>query len=164
MNFPLFAAPQIVPLPARQVIGKRMEMSQAADQTPALWQRFMPHKKNIPGAGNLISTNLYPAGYFNRFDPAARFEKWAATEVAGPAEPPDGLESFIIPAGLYAGILYRGLPQDFFATGRYVYSEWLPQSGYAMDQRPHFFVMGHRYKHNDPSSEEEFWIPVKKLV
>lgn len=162
MNFPTVGEPQITNLPARFIIGKRMEMSLAADQTRVLWQSFMPHKKNIAGAGNLVSMNRYPAGYFNSFDPAARFEKWAAAEADASVPPPAGLESCTIPAGLYAGFLHRGLPQDFYAASQYIYTVWLPGSGYLLDDRPHFFVMDHRYKQNDPSSEEEFWIPVKK--
>ena len=160
MNVPPVAAPEIRNLPERYTIGKRMNMTLAADQTPALWQSFMPQKKNIAGAGNLISMHRYGPGYFTHFNPNALFEKWAAAEAEHSVAPPPGLETFLIPGGLYAGFLYRGLPQDFFATGQYIYTAWLPGSGYALDDRPHFFVMDHRYRHNDPTSEEEFWIPV----
>jgi hypothetical protein len=53
MNIPTVTAPEIKHLPPRFIIGKRMEMSLAADQTALLWQRFMPQKKNIPSAGKL---------------------------------------------------------------------------------------------------------------
>jgi hypothetical protein len=29
---------------------------------------------------------------------------------------------------------------------------------------PHFEVLGDKYKNNDPSSEEEVWIPIKPKV
>lgn len=159
-----FPEPEILTLPARNIVGQRMEMSVAADKTTELWQGFMPQKKKIAGAGTLISMNRYPAGYFDRFDPAVRFEKWAAAETDISEPVPLGLESCIIPGGLYAGFLHQGIPHDFFATGQYIYTIWLPQSGYVLDSRPHFFVMDERYKHNDPASEEMFWIPVKKPV
>ena len=162
MKFPPVAEPEIRNLSERYIIGKRMEMSLAADQTAALWQSFMPERKHIPGAGNLISMNRYAAGYFGHFNPNEVFEKWAAAEADHAVAPPPGLESFMIPEGLYAGFLYCGLPQDFYTTGHYIYTDWLPRSGYVLDERPHFFVMDHRYKHNDPASEEEFWIPLKK--
>jgi AraC family transcriptional regulator len=40
-------------------------------------------------------------------------------------------------------------------------TEWLPNSAYALDDRPHFEALGEQYKNNDPNSEEEIWIPIK---
>ena len=33
---------------------------------------------------------------------------------------------------------------------------------YILDNRPHFEVLGGKYKNNDSNSEEEIWIPVKQ--
>ncbi len=38
----------------------------------------------------------------------------------------------------------------------------LPNSEYELENRPHFEVLGEKYKNNDPNSEEEIWIPIKK--
>jgi AraC family transcriptional regulator len=35
----------------------------------------------------------------------------------------------------------------------------LPGSEYFLDNRPHFEVLGDKYKNNDPTSEEEIWKP-----
>lgn len=32
---------------------------------------------------------------------------------------------------------------------------------YEIDFRPHFEILGEKYKNNDPGSEEEVWIPVR---
>jgi len=45
-----------------------------------------------------------------------------------------------------------------------IYTVWLPASDYVLDNRPHFEVLGDKYKNNDPSSEEEVWIPIKPKV
>jgi AraC family transcriptional regulator len=29
-----------------------------------------------------------------------------------------------------------------------------------LDDRPHFEVLGEKYKNNDPTSEKEIWIPI----
>jgi AraC family transcriptional regulator len=34
-------------------------------------------------------------------------------------------------------------------------------SKYLLDNRPHFETLGEKYKNEDPSSEEEVWIPIK---
>lgn len=46
-------------------------------------------------------------------------------------------------------------PAGYFAT--YIFATWLPSSAYVLDNRPHFEVLGAKYKSNDPGSEEEIW-------
>lgn len=48
-----------------------------------------------------------------------------------------------------------------YSIFQYIFGTWLPASGYYLDNRPHFEILGHKYKNNDPDSEEEIWIPVK---
>ncbi|EPE83362.1 GyrI-like small molecule binding domain protein [Leptospira noguchii str. 1993005606] len=43
----------------------------------------------------------------------------------------------------------------------YIFQEWLPNSGYKL--KPHFELLGSKYKNNDPTSEEEVWIPIVKV-
>jgi AraC family transcriptional regulator len=45
---------------------------------------------------------------------------------------------------------------------QYIFNSWLPGSGYRLDNRPHFAVMGEKYKNDDPNSEEELCVPVKE--
>ncbi|MBK8342237.1 MAG: GyrI-like domain-containing protein [Bacteroidetes bacterium] len=66
----------------------------------------------------------------------------------------------IIPAGKYAVFYYKGLNTDH-SIFNYIFQDWIPQSGYQLDDRPHFDVLDERYKNNDPESEEEIWIPIK---
>ena len=35
---------------------------------------------------------------------------------------------------------------------------------YTLDDRPHFEILGEKYKNQDPDSEEELWIPIKPKV
>lgn len=81
-------------------------------------------------------------------------------EVKSSAPIPPGMDNIILPSGLYAVFEYRGLsndPQIF----QYIFNSWLPSSGYELDHRPHFEVLGEKYQNNNPNSEEEIWIPVK---
>ena len=88
------------------------------------------------------------------------FEKWAAVEVAAFDDVPEGLETFTLGGGRYAVFDYKGASTDsrIFV---YIFTEWLPASGYALDDRPHFEILGDRYRNADPESEEEIWIPIK---
>ncbi len=74
---------------------------------------------------------------------------------------PSGMDSYTL-SGLYAVFPYKGLPQAVDPTLQYIYGVWLPASEYVLDNRAHFAVMGSKYKNNDPDSEEDLWIPLRK--
>ena len=88
------------------------------------------------------------------------FDKWAAVEVSKFDAITEGMESFILNEGLYAVFDYKGLSTDV-QIFIYIFTEWLPNSNYLLDERPYFEILGSKYKNNDPESEEEIWIPVK---
>jgi AraC family transcriptional regulator len=156
------AEPRIEQLSEKKLVGKHLHMSLANNRTVELWQSFMQQRKNI---GQTLSTDLYslqiyePTLDFKEFNLQTEFEKWALIEVADFIEIPEGLKAFTLPAGQYAVFINRGL--DFESTFRRIFYEWLPASGYALDQRPHFELLGAKYKNNSPDSEEEVWIPIK---
>jgi AraC family transcriptional regulator len=148
----------------KRLIGSHRTMSFADNQTFELWHSFMPRLKEIVNRSdsNLFSIEVYNnPEYFLHFNPATTFVKWAAVEVSSHEIVPPGMELLIIPAGAYAVFLHRGPASEGEKTYRYIFETWLPASGYTLDNRPHFAVMGDKYKNNHPESEEEIWIPVK---
>lgn len=155
--------PRLETLEEKRLIGLRTTMSAAGDSTSALWRAFMPRRRELVGVvGNeLYSVEVFPTDYFAAFDPEAEFEKWAAVEVSPDGEPPGGLASLTLPAGLYAVFLHRGPASAGEATYRYIHETWLPASSYVLADRPHFAVMDKRYRGEDPESEEEIWVPVE---
>ena len=156
--------PRIEMLSEKKLIGKRITLSMSANKTYELWHSFMPHRKEIQHTlgADLYSVQVYNPDYFSHFNPDTEFEKWAAIEVSGFESIPEGMESFILPAGLYAVFLHKGPASAGAATFGYIFSTWLPNSEYSADDRPHFEILGAKYKNDDPESEEEIWIPVKK--
>ena len=148
--------------PGKHFVGLKREMSLSQNQTAELWRSFMPLKAQIPALNSdeLYALQVYPPRYFDAFNPALEFEKWALVEAEQGVQV-EGLENFELEAGLYAVFHYQGMSNDprIFQE---IYSVWLPQSGYILDQRPHFEVLGKGYRNLDPLSEEEIWIPVKK--
>lgn len=154
--------PTIVSSIEKKLIGKRMTMSLADNKMPELWKSFGPRRKEISNAvsNDLISLVLYRPGYFENFNPTNTFERWAASEVSDFATIPHDMDSYIVPGGLYAVFNYIGLNTDS-SIFQYIFGTWLPASDYELDNRAHFEVLGERYKNNDPTSEEEIWIPVR---
>jgi AraC family transcriptional regulator len=157
--------PRLETIGEKQMIGKRMQMTFADNKTFELWRSFMQERKNIVNAIGieLYSVEVYGPQFFENFDPKRNFEKWAAVEVASIASIPVGFESLAIPAGHYAIFTYKGPSSETAAFYRYIFNTWLPASGCILDQRPHLACMGKKYRQNDPTSEEDIWIPVKTL-
>lgn len=156
--------PTIQILPEKKLIGKRQTMSFANNTTGDLWKSFMPRRKEILNntGTELYSMQLYPPLFFNNLNPNAPFDKWAAIEVTDFEKIPPGMETFTLEGGLYAVFQYKGAANDAAETFQYILGSWLPASKYLLDTRPHFEILGDKYKKNDADSEEEIWIPIKE--
>lgn len=146
----------------RKLIGTHLTMSLADNKTGELWRSFMPRRNEVLNniSTDLISMQVYKPAHFADFKPTNEFEKWAAVEVSDFSHVPAGMQTFTLPAGLYAVFEYKGSGNDP-RIFQFIFGTWLPGSGYALDHRPHFEVLGATYKNNDPDSEEEIWIPVR---
>jgi AraC family transcriptional regulator len=156
--------PRIESIPARKLVGLTCSMSWVEDQTASLWRTFMPLRKQIahPINDELIALQVYDARYsFDTFNPGSSFDYWAAIAVSEWENIPEELSTFVLPEGLYAVFTYKGIASQAGSFFAYIFTTWLPQSSYKLDHRPHFAIMGAAYKHNDPASEEELWIPIK---
>ena len=152
--------PRLTELEPKTLAGKQVRMSLANNQTGLLWQSFMQQRKQLSAANNLLySLQVYDADYFSAFDPANEFTKWASAEVNDTTPLPEGFEYVHLPGGLYAVFDHKGKGTAIFQR---IFTEWLPQSGYELDDRPHFEILGEKYKNNSDESEEEIWIPVKR--
>jgi AraC family transcriptional regulator len=158
--------PRIETLSEKKLVGKRMKMSLADNKTGELWKRFMVSRKELKNnvGSDLYSVQILPPLYFNNFNPATEFEKWAAAEVTDFDNVPDEMELFTLPGGLYAVFLHKGAADKGPQTFQYIFGTWLPNSEYVSDNRPQFEILGEKYKNGDPDSEEEIWIPIKSKV
>lgn len=157
--------PVIVNMLPKKLIGLHLQMSLQANQTGPLWGQFMRRRHEIKNTTSplLYSIQFYDTNYFMEFSPAKSFEKWAAIEVNESNEIPEGMHTVDLTGGLYAVFDYRGSSTDP-AIFQYIYGTWIPSSEYILDHRPHFEVLGDKYKNNDPNSEEQIWIPIKNKI
>ncbi|MEO1054787.1 MAG: GyrI-like domain-containing protein [Bacteroidota bacterium] len=154
--------PRILTLKEKKLLGMSLKMSLVQNRTGELWSGFMPLRTTISDtvSEDKFSLQEYPVDYFRQFSPNNEFVKWAAVEVSSYDNAPDKLERFILPGGLYAVFDYKGLSSDTSIFQK-IFSQWLPASEYDLDHRPHFEVLGSKYRNNDPDSEEEIWIPIQ---
>jgi AraC family transcriptional regulator len=146
----------------KKFIGNNLTMSFSQNKTHELWQNFTPKLGAIKNRvnNNLYSLAVYPTNYFNSFNPSVAFEKWALTEVSDFNSVPPDMKTLTLPSGMYAVFLYRGMAKDAAPFFQSIFNNWLPESVYQLDNRPHFEIIDDRYKNNDTTSEEEIWIPV----
>ena len=154
--------PEFQIISPKKLVGFQLNMSLIQNRTGELWQQFMRNRHLIQNSmsADLLSMQIHPAGYFSDFNPAKPFTKWAVAEVHDFNLVPEGMETIEIPGGMYACFLYKGSSADT-RIFTYIFQEWLPGSGYELDDRPHFEILGERYKNMDPESEELICIPVK---
>lgn len=135
------------------------------DRTYELWRSFMPVRKEIRNAvsRDLFSVQIYDTVVdFTDYKYDTLFTKWAAVEVPDFDFVPDGMSAHTITGGLYAVFRHNGPASEGRASFEYIFRRWLPASGYEVDQREHFEILGDQYKNNEPDSEEDIWIPVKR--
>jgi len=140
-----------------------MTMSLSDNKTGELWQNLMKRRKEIKNniGTDLYSMQIYDPNYFVSFNLANEFEKWATVEVSDFSSVPDGMDTITLTNGLYAAFLHKGPASTGPKTFQYIFGTWLPNSEYLLDDRPHFEILGTKYKNEAPDSEEEIWIPIK---
>jgi len=128
--------PKIITLTGKKLVGHSIEMSLQNNKNMELFSGFMPKKNQIKNvvSNNVFEVMIYNSSYFKGFSPTNTFTKWAK---------------------------YKGLPQGFGKLMGYIMANWLPQSNYQLDNRPHFNVLGENYKRDNPESEEDVYIPIK---
>ena len=159
--------PEFRILPEKKLVGKRIQTSLAENKTAELWSSFMRRRKVIR---NSLSTDLFSMQVFDPtlnvkdFNADTLFEKWAAVEVADFDLIPADMEPFTLSAGLYAVFLHKGAAAEGAGTFRYIFETWLPGSDYLLDSRPHFEILGEKYKNEHLDSEEDIWIPIKPRI
>ncbi len=156
--------PSIKTLSEKKLIGMPLKMTYAENKTFQLWSRFMPRRKEIENAvsNDFISLQIYDESFdFVNFSFNKEFEKWALIEVSDYNFVPNEMEKLTLKEGLYAVFINIGDISTAEKTFRFIFEEWLPNSEYVLDNRPHFEVLGSKYKKDDPTSEEEIWIPIR---
>jgi AraC family transcriptional regulator len=142
-------------------IGISEEMSLAENNTPALWSRFMQQKKSIPSLIDIpfyYSLQIYPEDYFQTFKPEYIFKKHALIEKKPDMQLPEKWTEFAIPGGLYAIFPHKGPDTRIFQE---IYTSWLPQSVFRLDNRPHFEKLPKNHIPGHPDSEEAIFIPIQ---
>jgi len=154
--------PSIVCIEQKKLIGVSEKMNLIHNKTASLWRGFMLSRHLVPHtiSNDLYSLQVYPSAYFSDFSPSKSFVKWAAMEVSTIENMPSQMQSFTLEGGMYAVFDYKG-SSDNHSIFEFIFKQWIPNSNYKLDNRPHFEILGKNYKNKDENSEEQLWIPIK---
>ncbi len=148
--------------PPTTLVGLHRSMSLADNQTAALWQQFMPQRDRIVNrlGEALYSLQVYDPNAPNKFNPHTLFTKWALAPVSSAVDVPESMATFELSGGLYAVFEYIGPAKNAPQVFGYIFGQWLPTSGYELDDRPHFEILQPGYNPNADDATEAIWIPI----
>lgn len=155
--------PSIQHIADKKLVGFSKEMSLIEDKTAELFKQFMPRRNEIQSAASnhIWDLKVYSIDYFDTYNPARSFTKWALMEVKDWQNIPVGMSKFRLTGGDYAVFKYQGLITDN-RIFQYIFTEWLPGADYQLDNRPHFDLLSTEYHKDDPDAISYIWIPVQK--
>lgn len=144
------------------LVGLKIETSLAKNETQTLWRNFKIAIKDteLGRAKEFYSVQVYQDFNPETFDPTTIFTKIAAVQTSSGTDHAN-LENFEIPAGKYAVFEHIGPSHTFRETMKAMFT-WLRNSGYVLDDRPHFEILGEDYLGPlHPESKESVWLPIK---
>ena len=155
---------RIIQSPEILIVGMKatMSFSNISEETGKLARQFMPRLKEIRGRvdDNTLSLQNYDDFDYTKVSPTMTFEKWVGVEVDNLNDVPEGMETLTINSGRYLVIDFKGSIQEFVKNWNYIHSQWLPNSDYELDNRPHFEKLSPSYSPMNVVNQEEIWIPV----
>ncbi|MCK0108551.1 GyrI-like domain-containing protein [Flavobacteriaceae bacterium S0825] len=155
---------RIIQSPEILIVGMKatMSFSNISEETGKLARQFMSRLKEIRGRvdDNTLSLQNYDDFDYTKVSPTMTFEKWVGVEVDNLNDVPEGMETLTINSGRYLVIDFKGSIQEFVKNWNYLHSQWLPNSEYELDNRPHFEKLSPSYSPMNAVNQEEIWIPV----
>lgn len=160
--------PTFVQEPARTVAGLSARFTSAMAPTadnlqviPALWDRVSPYLHALPRTDHAQSFGVIDA-HSEQADSEGALNYLACAQIELGTAIPTELELRQLPGGLYARFTHTGPLAEIGRTMRQIYVDWLPQSGYALDQRPDLELYDSRFRPDLGQTVFDVLIPVQK--
>ena len=155
---------RVVKSPEILIVGMKASLSfeTISEGTGKLARQFMPRLKEVKNrvGNNTMSLQNHDNFDYHNLPPTRTFEKWIGVEVSNLEDVPEGMETLTIKSGNYLVIDFKGTMQEFIKNWHYIHSQWLPNSEFKLDNRPHFEKLSSKYSPMNVVNEEEIWIPV----
>jgi AraC family transcriptional regulator len=154
--------PRIVELDAFDVVGIADNFNtETKSGIPQLWMKFGPRVGEVShSVGDVTYGICFPGPPDDD-----RFEYMAAIAVSDTSAIPDGMEVRTVPAQKYAVFTHKigdkDLHNDLQGTLKYIWQEWLPDSGHAHAPGPDFELYDERFNPAENAGAFDIYIPIK---
>ena len=156
---PVLSEPHIATLPPRTLVGINCRYTcETRSGIPDQWARFGPHIGKIPGQLNGMAYGVSHHG-----TPRRRVRLSMDLEVSGAAPLAEGFTSLRIEPVQVAVFRHQGLVHEITATIDAIFSQWMPNSGYAMGGPVN--VIEQYSEDFDPQTNVgwvDLWVPVHR--
>lgn len=160
-------SPEIIYEPARTVAGlitrfisAMSPQSNNLETIPALWERFLPHCQNLPLAEPGLSLGVITCAEAS--GESGELIYLAGVPVCADSPLPAELTVKQLPGGLYARFTHSGTLSEIGETMRRIYVEWLPDSGYLLDERPELEFYDQRFRPDLGQTLFDVLIPIRE--
>ena len=158
---------ELVNITEVKLAGMHTQTSFNDNKIPELWQKFMPRVKEF---NNISKPDFYYAVHpyeshlnIDDFNESIAVKRWSCVPVNDFHKLPKDMETHLLKAGKYLKYTYKGRAQDIFPFVKALYTQWVPKSGYTLDERDDFEIIdsSRYFGPHHPESEVDLFIPVK---
>lgn len=155
--------PKIVELPPFKAVGMGKKVTlKTVSLIPKLWEEFIPREKEIKKRVNQgITYGLCEYVNMSSFDEDTPYQEFVCCQVSEFKDLPDKMAGKEVAGGKYAVFTHKGSLNNLRKTYDFIYSTWLPKSGYELKPTDDFERYDERYVPGDPESEIDIYLPVK---
>jgi AraC family transcriptional regulator len=149
--------PRIVSRQAFRVAGLVHRGKADGEKLGALWGGFFARKGELQ---HQIEPNVAYGVMANYDEASGEFDYIAACQVASGDGLPSGFVCVDVPAANWA--VFTTTMPEMTQTYPFIYSTWLPGSGYQHAPAPEFELYGETFDPANPASKFDIYIPIVK--
>ncbi len=153
--------PEIVSMKDLTLIGfeKNFDANNMTE-IPSMWMKLMQVESQIKNRAN--NTEAWGASYnMDSGGDSFSFTYFAGYEVTDTKIVPEGMVVHVAPASKYAKFSHFGPLENLSQTYTYIYSHWLPTSGYKTGNGNELEMYNQKFNPNGEGSEMFIFVPIQ---
>jgi len=153
--------PEIVSMKALTLIGFEKDFDdENMAEIPSMWMKLMQVENQIKNRAN--NTEAWGASYNMDYSgDSFSFTYFAGYEVTDTETVPEGMVAHVAPASKYAKFSHFGPLENLSQTYTYIYSHWLPTSGYKEGNGNELEMYNQKFNPNGEGSEMFIFVPIQ---
>jgi len=143
-----------------KAVGMRYYGANKNNEITELWNKFVNRIREIKNRVE-HKTSLGVCEYVPNLTDESQFGYIACVEVSSLDEVPEGMVGQVVTSNKYAVFTHKGPVDRLGDTYEYIYSTWLPKSGYEPAPAHDFELYDDRFNLGSENSQMDIYIPIK---